>query len=64
MSVFHLPFWRGYAPDLRDSIFAEAYLPKQVATLCEAAGRSKALLGQYEFIALFVISSVAWPESG
>lgn len=35
---------RGYAPDLSHSLSAEPYLPKQVATLCEAAGRNKALL--------------------
>jgi len=55
---------RDYALDLSDSLSVEAYLPKQAAILREAAGRSKDLLAQSEFATLFVISSVAWPESG
>lgn len=60
-----LPFaMKGYVLGFSHSFSAEAYLPERLAALHEALGRSKALLVQSEFAALFVISSVAWPESG
>lgn len=61
----HFPFdTGGYALDLSDGFSAGAYLLKQVATPHEAVGRSKALLAQSEFATLFVVNSVARPESG
>lgn len=54
----------GYGLDLSHGLSADTYLLKQVATLCEVVARGKSLIAQSKFAALFVISSVAWPESG